>query len=461
MKKEKRNNNDKNDNYDLTNNQYSTYRGFPRAASETNENVRISFADSASNIAPTVLNPQFIHKPIKWTPDNELIMVEWCDIAQCYKWMHSKCHRKLAKQQAWFTIPSIALSTISGTASFAQASLPDDIQVYAPMVIGTINILIGISTTIQQYLKIAELSESHRISAISWDKFARNIRIELAKDPDERMDAGQFLKICRSEFDRLMETSPSIDERTVEQFNEAFQGSETETQKKEQEVKQQQRFYALRKPDICNIIVSAEESRHKWFKDQSRVNMMNSYNNDENATDIEAEEGYDEQIQDNDNQTRNNSPKYDTRTRGSLREMWNRPQFNDDELNLSEIGSQKMESKQSNSSQRMSSNEEVMNGIKPSTNTRRQSQDNGTKPSVEFANDTKIHSIEGFNTSKQKNPDIEALTRKIKKHNTQLDEFVTKYIEEMGRKPDADEIRENLTDSTDPDILASFLKDYE
>ena len=100
------------------------------------------------------------------------------------------------------------------------------------------------------------------------------------------------------------------------------------------------------------------------------------------------------------------------------------------------------------------------NGIKPSMNTRRLSQDNGTKPSVEFANDTKLHSAEGFNSNKQKNPDMEALTRKIKKHNTQLDEFVTKYIEEMGRKPDADEIRENLTDSTDPDILASFLKDY-
>jgi hypothetical protein len=90
------------------------------------------------------------------------------------------------------------------------------------MAIGTINILIGISTTIQQYLKISELNESHRVSGISWDKFARNIRIEIAKDPDERMDAGQFLKICRAEFDRLMETSPSIDAKTVKEFHDAL-----------------------------------------------------------------------------------------------------------------------------------------------------------------------------------------------------------------------------------------------
>lgn len=471
MKKEKKINNDKNDNYDSMNyssnagNQYTSYRGFPRAASETNENVRISFADSASNVAPTILNPQFIHKPIKWTPDNELIMVEWCDIAQCYKWLHSKCHRKLSIRQAWFTIPSIALSTISGTASFAQASLPEDIQVYAPMAIGTINILIGISTTIQQYLKIAELSESHRISAISWDKFARNIRIELAKDPDERMDAGQFLKICRSEFDRLMETSPSIDERTVEQFNEAFQGAETEAQKKEQEIKQQQRFYALRKPDICNIIISADESRHKWYKDQSRVNMMNSQYNDENTTDIEADQGYEEQIQYADNQTRNSSLKYDTRPsyRGSLHELWDKPIYDENESNLEEFSSQKLEQRPSNSSLRINSKEEVIssNGLKSPTNKRRLSQDYGIKPSVEFANDTKSNSEEGLNTGKNKQADMEALTHKIKNQNVLLNKFITKFVDSVGRKPDEDEIRENLYDTIDTDILESFLKDYK
>lgn len=236
--------------------------------------------------APTMNLNKIPVKSIRWSPENELIMVEWCDIAQCYKWLHSKCHTKLANRQAWFTIPAIALSTISGTASFAQASLPQDIQVYAPMAIGTINILIGISTTIQQYLKIAEMNESHRISAISWDKFARNILIELAKDPDERMEAGQFLKICRAEFDRLMETSPRIDDNIVQEFFSSFEGEETKQLKREQEIIKQKRFYELRKPDICNIIVSANESRHHWYKDPERVRQM--LQRDESANDIEA-----------------------------------------------------------------------------------------------------------------------------------------------------------------------------
>ena len=219
---------------------------------------------------------------VAWSPTNEKIAVEWCDIAQCYKWLHYRSHQKYATHQMWFTIPAIILSTISGTASFAQASLPVSMQVYAPMVIGSVNIFIGILTTIQQYLKISEYNESHRISAISWDKFARNIKIELAKHPDDRSeDAGHFLKTNREEFDRLMETSPSIPPKIIDEFIETFSGDSvycmpscfrkktpTEKQKKiAEKQKQALRFEALKKPDICNIIISADEDKYQWTKD--------------------------------------------------------------------------------------------------------------------------------------------------------------------------------------------------
>jgi hypothetical protein len=197
-------------------------------------------------------------KKVEWSPENETIMVEWCDIAQCYKWLHAKAHAIYKAKNAWYTIPAIVLSTISGTASFAQTSLPISYQSYSPMVIGGINIFIGILTTVQQYLKISELNEAHRVSSISWDKFARNIRIELAKHPDERMEAGSFLKMNRQEFDRLMETSPMIDEKIVDEFKAKFKGKDG--------TKERQHFDDLKKPDICDIIVSANETRHTWYK---------------------------------------------------------------------------------------------------------------------------------------------------------------------------------------------------
>ena len=189
---------------------------------------------------------------IVWSQDNEKILVEWCDIAQCYKWLNFRCHTKLSTMHAWFTIPAIILSTITGTASFAQSTLPPHVQTYAPSIICSINLLVGILTTIQQYLKISEKNEAHRVSSIAWDKFARNIRIELAKKPDERDNAGHFIKMCRQEFDRLMETSPSIDNNTVSEFKSKF--------------KNKPGFDKVKKPDICDRIVSAEETRNKWYE---------------------------------------------------------------------------------------------------------------------------------------------------------------------------------------------------
>ena len=74
------------------------------------------------------------------------------------------------------------------------------------MGVGGFNILAGIITTIQQFLKITQLNEAHRVSSIAWDKFYRNIKIELAKHPNERMDVVHMIKICKEEFDRLIET---------------------------------------------------------------------------------------------------------------------------------------------------------------------------------------------------------------------------------------------------------------
>jgi hypothetical protein len=186
---------------------------------------------------------------VEWTKENEKIMVEWCDVAQCYKWLNARAHSRYSYMHAWFTIPAIVLSTISGTASFAQTSLPVAYQTYSPMAIGAINIFIGILTTVQQYLKISELNEAHRVSSISWDKFARNIRIELAKKPDERMRCEHFLKINRQEFDRLMETSPMVTESIVAEFNKKF--------------KDKPGFDRVKKPDICDVITSVDDTRYK------------------------------------------------------------------------------------------------------------------------------------------------------------------------------------------------------
>ena len=199
-------------------------------------------------------------KEIDWKYEHEKILVDWADKGMCYRWLHSKSHQVYSSQNAWYTIPVIIMSTLTGTANFAQERFPDSIKLYAPMMIGAVNIFAGILTTIQQFLKISELNEAHRVAGIAWDKFYRNIKVELAKCPNERIPVGQMLKICKEEFDRLMETCPAISDKIVAQFEEAFSDKHGTS---DEAIEKHENFTKVSKPEICNELISTEEYRYK------------------------------------------------------------------------------------------------------------------------------------------------------------------------------------------------------
>ena len=198
----------------------------------------------------------------KWTPEHENILIEWADKAACYRWLHTKCHAQYRRSNYWFTLPVIIMSTITGTANFAQDRFGEDIKPWVAVGIGAVNIFAGILTTIQQFLKIGELNEAHRVSSIAWDKFYRNMKVELAKALKERTPVLQRLKTAKEEFDRLMETSPAISEKVIGEFKKVFSGSETATpaQLTADLEARRQAFTALKKPEICDTIESTRGS---------------------------------------------------------------------------------------------------------------------------------------------------------------------------------------------------------
>jgi hypothetical protein len=215
---------------------------------------------SENNIVLDQEKPELIEK-VEWTPEHETILIEWADKAMCYRWLHSKSNAMFSSLNAWYTIPVIVISTLTGTANFAQERVPLKYQSFFVMLVGGFNILAGIITTIQQFLKITQLNEAHRVSSIAWDKFYRNIKIELAKHPSERIDVRHMVKMSKEEFDRLMETSPNIPEKIVQQFKNNFTS--------------QSSFEKIVKPEICDILIPTDEYRNPWFNEENRAKAMN------------------------------------------------------------------------------------------------------------------------------------------------------------------------------------------
>ena len=174
-----------------------------------------------------------------WKEEEEQMLKQWADKAQCYQWMHNRSRQIYQSKNAWYTIPVIIISTITGTANFAQERFSDEIKQYVAISIGTLSIIAGIITTIYQFLKISEINEGHRVALLSWGKFHRHIETELRRHPLDRTGASEMIKFSKEEYNRLVEISPFIPKKVLKEFNKKF--------KKNKE---------LTKPEIGNVINS-------------------------------------------------------------------------------------------------------------------------------------------------------------------------------------------------------------
>lgn len=191
-----------------------------------------------------------------WTRELEELFAEWSDKSACYQWLHEQTERRFSTYNQAMMIPVIILSTLTGTANFGLTSIvgPDEeLQKYAQIGIGAVSLFVGILTTLANFLRYAQGSESHRVAAISWGKFQRYMAVELQLHPNERMDSMQFLKICRAELDRLIEQSPAIPNSVINSFKRQFK-----------------HLTQIRKPEIVHEI----QHTHIFNDSESRLKKM-------------------------------------------------------------------------------------------------------------------------------------------------------------------------------------------
>ena len=159
----------------------------------------------------------------KWTKEQEELLASWSERAAGYRWLHSRSEKLYRCRNYTFTIPVIILSTLTGTANFAMDSfVPESHKQMAMACVGGVNIFAGILSTLQNFLRYAELMESHRVCEVSWSKLSRDIAVELTLEPKMRKPAFDFLNVCRAEYDRLIEQSPPIDDDIIKKYKGEF-----------------------------------------------------------------------------------------------------------------------------------------------------------------------------------------------------------------------------------------------
>ena len=161
--------------------------------------------------------------PKIWHPQQEKILKAWGEAAACYRYMHYQAYCSFKNLSMKFTIPLIIVSTVTGTANFAQETFPPSVQPFVPSAIGGLNLITAIATTIMQFLKINELMEGHRVASVQYGKISRTIRLELTLPLSERtLNGTNMIENMRAEYDRLIEQSPNVPKKMIDAFEREF-----------------------------------------------------------------------------------------------------------------------------------------------------------------------------------------------------------------------------------------------
>jgi len=150
-----------------------------------------------------------------WDDSIEAILSELGDESQINAFMHKKSQSYYTKQNIKYQLPIIILSALSGTGNFVSANFPD----YASTIIlavGGVSIFTSIISSVAQFLKVSQLSESHRMSYLSWEKFHSTIKFQLNKRRINRDNLKDFLSLVVPEYQRLKEISAEIPKHIYE-----------------------------------------------------------------------------------------------------------------------------------------------------------------------------------------------------------------------------------------------------
>jgi hypothetical protein len=158
-----------------------------------------------------------------WNSSHENLLAAIADRSNCSRWLHSHCQLVYDRYNFYLTIPSIVITTLSGSATIGLTNIfSDSSQRSASIVIGLCTLGCGALTSINQFMKTAQYAEAHRSASVAYGKLHRIISNELILRRDQRVNALDFLKIVRTEQDRLQESSPTILEVVIHNFRREF-----------------------------------------------------------------------------------------------------------------------------------------------------------------------------------------------------------------------------------------------
>jgi hypothetical protein len=112
------------------------------------------------------------------------------------------------RRHYWLGIPSVALSTVVGTAVFA--SLQKSPHMSIQIIVGLASIAAAVFASLLTFLRYNERADKHRLAGVRYGTIMRQLEQALLIPPHSEDEAKLFFDHIRSQWDELNEQSPTM-----------------------------------------------------------------------------------------------------------------------------------------------------------------------------------------------------------------------------------------------------------
>jgi hypothetical protein len=153
---------------------------------------------------------------ISWSTKLETYFKEIGEKSICYAGLHRKCNKQFTRWKACIDIPTIVLSTISGSLALASKSLFGSEHTQTVTIgVGITGIAVAALSVVGNYFEWSNRAAQHRVSVSQYARLERTIRQELCLPRHERMAAVHMLEHINVALDQISEIAPPIPKKIL------------------------------------------------------------------------------------------------------------------------------------------------------------------------------------------------------------------------------------------------------
>jgi hypothetical protein len=174
-----------------------------------------SYSPVDKETSPPKSGDQPSYEMTVWDDTQKKFIKQMIDRGKCYVALYDSSFRLYKTLWLAYMLPVLVITTFSGVANLGQLGfLTDSVdsgraRIIYPIVLGILNIVAAIFTSLMQFFKIAEAKESHRRAGKDWVQFVTDMEIIFFSQFSIEMRNKKFNKMIQK-YKILLEKSPSI-----------------------------------------------------------------------------------------------------------------------------------------------------------------------------------------------------------------------------------------------------------